>query len=344
MKCVEIGLLLLLCLTSANAGGEGWDWISGLKGMNGSEFKNSIYPIIQMAANAYRYPKTIEVPGWTPSSLVPPVAPSQGGVHVLAYRQETSNKIVIAFRGTQITDLLDGLADICADMLLWDGLDFNSLPPKCSIFTYSTLDYFSQALNFTRHVMDAYPGYPLLLTGHSLGAGLAVLVSAALSENSLIVPVIGFGPPATLKPLERRSLHLRAADEGKVILVANEWDEIMRTQWEGQLGTLCLYQTVETEACTACFDNFEVSGGWGSARLLLEKEGEKGSVLPEGNCIICFMQTHILKTLIKLVQEGSKPICQERLPTIQISGSESTANSGFSRFSLKLYKSGDLSS
>lgn len=319
MKWLGIGLLLLLGLTIANAGSEGWDWISGLKVMNGSEFKNSIYPIVQMAANAYRYPKIRKIPGWIPSSLVPPVAPSQGGVHAMAY-QQTPNKIVIAFRGTQLTDSLDGLADVCADMVLWDGLDFNSLPPKCSVFTYSTLDYFSQALNFTRHVMDTYPGYPLLLTGHSLGAGLAVLVSAALSENSRIVPVIGFSPPGTMKPLERRSMHLRAADEGKVVLVANEWDEIMRTQWEDQLGTLCLYQTVETEACAACFHNLAVSGGWGSVRLLLENKGEKDFMLPEGNCLTCFMQTHVLKILIKLVEEGSKPICQERLPTIQICG------------------------
>lgn len=302
------------CICSAKA--EGWDWISGLEDMDGPEFKDSIYPIIQMAANAYRFPFSIPIPGWSTASLVAPLAPPEGGAHALAYYHD-DNIIIVAIRGTQINDKQDGLADRCADMLLWEGLEFETLPPQCSIFTYSTLDYFSQVLNFTHRVMKAYPGYPLLLTGHSLGAGLAVLVSAAISESSsTVIPVIGFGAPATKEPLQKRSLSLKAADEGKVFVIANEWDAITRSQWEGQLGILCLYHTVEPEACAACF-----SHGNSSSPSLLDihrkntavEEGQESSMLSVEDCMTCFMETHVLKRLIALVGEGDKPICKQRV-------------------------------
>lgn len=301
------------CIYHAKA--EEWDWIGRLEDMDGSEFKDSIYPIIQMAANAYRFPSSIPITGWSPASLVLPLAPPEGGAYAFAYYQPDNN-IIIAFRGTQLNDRQDGLADRCADMLLWEGLEFESLPSQCSIFTYSTLDYFSQALNFTHRVMEAYPGYPLLLTGHSLGAGLAILISAAISESSnTIIPVIGFGAPATKEPLQKRSLSLKAADEGKVFVIANEWDAIMRSQWAGQLGILCLYQTVEPEACAACF-----SHGDRNSSLFLDihrentavEEGQSSMHLVD-NCMTCFMETHILKRLIALVEEGDKPICKQRV-------------------------------
>lgn len=302
------------CICSAKA--EEWDWIGRLQEMDGSEFKDSIYPIIQMAANAYRFPSSIPIPGWSPASLVPPMAPPGGGAYALAY-YKPDNNIIIAFRGTQLNDKQDGLADRCADMLLWEGLDFESLPPQCSIFTYSTLDYFSQALNFTHRVIEAYPGYPILLTGHSLGAGLAILVSAAIWESSsTVIPVIGFGAPGTKEPLEKRSLSLRAADEGKVFVIANEWDEITRSQWAGQLGILCLYHTVEPQACAACFSN-----GSSNSPLFLDihredtavKEGPGNIMLSVDDCMTCFMETHVLKRLIALVQQGDKPICEQRV-------------------------------
>lgn len=302
------------CLCSAKT--EGWDWISSLEDMDGPEFKDSIYPIIQMAANAYRFPFTIPITGWSPASLVPPLAPPGGGAHALAYHQHDHN-IIVSIRGTQINDKQDGLADRCADMLLWEGLEFETLPPQCSIFTYSILDYFSQALNFTHRVMEAYPGYPLLLTGHSLGAGLAVLVSAAISESStIVIPVIGFGAPATKEPLQKRSLSLKAAEEGKVFIIANEWDAITRGQWAGQLGILCLYKTAEPEACASCF-----SQGYSSFPLFLDihrnntavEEGQGSTMLSVDDCMECFMETHILKRLITLVEEGDKPICKQRV-------------------------------
>ena len=112
-------------------------------------------------------------------------------------------------------------------MPLWESLEFESLSPQCSIFMYSTLDYFSQVLNFTHCVMEAYPGYPLLLKGHSLGTWLVVLVSVAISKSSsTVIPVIGFGVPATKEPLHKLYLSLKATDKGKVFASANEWDVI----------------------------------------------------------------------------------------------------------------------
>lgn len=63
---------------------------------------------------------------------------------------------MVAFRGIQIGATTDCDADMCADELLWTlpGGDNCSLPlGTCDKFDEATLDYFSQAVEYTRKVI-----------------------------------------------------------------------------------------------------------------------------------------------------------------------------------------------
>lgn len=319
--------------------GDGWEWMSITPQLDGTQFMDFASPLVQMSANAYRYPGDLQsIPGWSPSSQIGPLYPPRGGAHALVFEEQCScknsyvfahlglapqqqspdvasrtvectdgaHRVIIAFRGTQIAPTIDSLADLCADQLLWEGLDYDSLPSNCSIFDESTLDYFSQALNYTLQVIDVYPSARILLTGHSLGAGLAILVAGALSHIHTL-PVIGFGAPGTKKPLLDRGISIESLENGRIIIIGNEWDAIMRTQMEGQVGLLCMYPQSEPSSCKACIQ---------AASRLPSADGEQHCVdgaqclVPPG-CMDCFLVTHYLKKLIALVDLAIKPSCQQ---------------------------------
>ena len=66
-----------------------------------------------------------------------------------------NGRIVVAFRGTQVGKTVDCDADLCADALLWE------IPPErcplpdgmCDKFDDTTLDYLSQAVEYTGKVI-----------------------------------------------------------------------------------------------------------------------------------------------------------------------------------------------
>lgn len=65
-------------------------------------------------------------------------------------------RVVIAFRGTQIGPTVDCDADLCADGFLWVIPGGDGCAPsadKCSRFDNATLDYFSQAVDYTLMVI-----------------------------------------------------------------------------------------------------------------------------------------------------------------------------------------------
>jgi hypothetical protein len=65
-------------------------------------------------------------------------------------------RIVVAFRGTQLGETIDCDADLCADAILWEtpGAESCPLPAgMCDKFDDATLDYFSQAVGYTRKVI-----------------------------------------------------------------------------------------------------------------------------------------------------------------------------------------------
>lgn len=344
LQLLGLPCLYLSTIVAAFPAGHTWNWISSVSQMNGSQFKDFAHPLVEISANAYRFPNSIPVPGWFPSTTISPLCPQPGGVHAVVYEEDLQEsaakeylpRFVLAFRGTQISSSLDSLADVCADKILWEGFKFASLPADCAPFSETTLDYFSQAVNFTLRVLEVCPAESLLLTGHSLGVGLAILVSAALSEK-YVLPVIGYGAPATYQALLERSLPFKGLQNDKIIVIAHEWDQITRSQWDGQVGLLCLYPRQQSSACKACFSSYEIGlplsdTDYFSASHLGHEE-QIGFTGPSTNamkdvalwqhklqalsppdddtdCLDCFFETHYLKNLIVLVEQGERPICQ----------------------------------
>ena len=67
-------------------------------------------------------------------------------------------RIVVAFRGTQIGKTIDCDADLCADARLWETPGREKCPPPagmCEKFDDATLDYLSQAVQYTQKVMSS---------------------------------------------------------------------------------------------------------------------------------------------------------------------------------------------
>ena len=73
----------------ASQGENAWEWIiSRLTELDGPAFRDQVASsLVQMSANAYRYPDTatVDIPSWVLSSKVMPIAPAGGGVHAQVY-------------------------------------------------------------------------------------------------------------------------------------------------------------------------------------------------------------------------------------------------------------------
>lgn len=115
----------------------------------------------------------------------------------------------------------------------------------------------------------------------------------------------------------------------------------MRSTWENQIGTLCLYETSMTEDCAACFEDQTIASttkpcedfsdfGDSSPNSPSRIEGsilkvgevtekhpnvERSPTMPASagtvaDCSKCFLQTHYLKHVIGLVELGKRPVCE----------------------------------
>lgn len=86
-------LLLVLHQAGTSQAENAWDWvISELTELDGPAFRDQVAtPLVQMSANAYRYPDqaSVDIPGWDLSSKVAPIAPAEGGVHAQVYEVST---------------------------------------------------------------------------------------------------------------------------------------------------------------------------------------------------------------------------------------------------------------
>lgn len=83
---IWLPIMLLISFGSSQAY-DGWnELITDLAEFDGPTFRDRVAnPLVELSANAYRYPNVIDVPGWILSSKVAPVAPAEGGMHALVY-------------------------------------------------------------------------------------------------------------------------------------------------------------------------------------------------------------------------------------------------------------------
>ncbi|CAO1340078.1 unnamed protein product [Diamesa serratosioi] len=109
-----------------------------------------------------------------------------------------TKSVVISIRGSW--SMRDILTDLTATTELFDAIDF----PTDS-FAHCGMSFGCQQMlkrlnegNLLDRVMDEYPEYKLVITGHSLGAGVSILLGAKLRSKYSDLRVYAFATPAGL--------------------------------------------------------------------------------------------------------------------------------------------------
>lgn len=235
----------------------------------------------------------------------------------------SSRQAVIAFRGTDLNNTNpSGQADQCADALLWraHGSVPPPLPAYCSAFANATLDYLAAAEEFVRKVRVAYPSHQLLFTGHSLGAGLAFLSAALLTDEHaatanaaqavgddvahtkkpvVVAPCVAIASPPWLLTLRRRAPHTKLPPFATVrshwLALADEWDPVQKDSAAvgGLFGTQCLWSSPEPAACALCF-----------LKALPAN-------MSRPTCRACFEQRHVYAHYVDKDVPGKRAVCQD---------------------------------
>jgi hypothetical protein len=186
------------------------------------------------------------------------------GMRALVFYQPDTARLLIAYRGTDLTDDIGGICDRCADTYLWDNVPYDQLPAQCMQFPETTLDYLTLAANFANEVAFAFAGYEIMFTGHSLGAGLAAVVStignAALnfgcapSNSGAIV----FSAPGYISTMmARTSIDLSLVDPYRVVTLVDRWDPVWvgcnASTRGGVMAQVCQwFYGVPSTACIEC--------------------------------------------------------------------------------------------
>ncbi|EEA26597.1 hypothetical protein TMatcc_005126 [Talaromyces marneffei ATCC 18224] len=104
---------------------------------------------------------------------------------------KSNGYIVVGFRGSHT--LPNWLADL--DILL---VDASSICPGCQIHQGFWNTWKAVASNVTsqvQSVISAYPGYTLVVTGHSLGASLAAIAATVFRASGIAVQLYNYGQP-----------------------------------------------------------------------------------------------------------------------------------------------------
>lgn len=221
----------------------------------------------------------VSIPGFARSSLAHD--PSSGMRALVFVDAVVGRRVLLAFRGTDLDNrTAGGMADACAGRLLFGrGMSREDLPASCESFPDATLDYGRAAIAFAGTVQTAYPGFDLLVTGHSLGAGLALLVARALNVQVVALAL----PPIQAGIRLRRSAYFMADSNDPVQRAAHAADL-------GGLTYLCLWDTGATPAsCADC--------RYSSNRDVRSSE-----------CLDCIAATHSLKHYLGLLR-GPRPLC-----------------------------------
>jgi hypothetical protein len=83
---VSLMLILLQQVVPLQAEDRWQELLARLPNLDAQQFRDQVAkPLVELSANAYRYPDVTNIPGWVPSQYVAPIAPAEGGVHALVY-------------------------------------------------------------------------------------------------------------------------------------------------------------------------------------------------------------------------------------------------------------------
>lgn len=218
--------------------------------------------------------------------------PEDGGFHALVFWDAATRRAILAIRGTDLGDqsAASAQADTCANRMLWDNVAYESLPAMCRHWSREDLDYLSLAEDFADSALESLRPSATLIVGHSLGAGLSVLVAAGKSREKLWHPqaVTLSAPP--FNDVLRSRMHRDPSElqAQRHVLIYNVFDPLYRES-AGPSGiggsTVCTFSTKPApQVCLNCYTKFDP--------LTKFKPTEW---MKDPDCINCFINTHILK-------------------------------------------------
>ena len=224
------------------------------------------------------------------------------GMRALTFREPSTRRAIIVFRGTDLGNDTGAIADRCADSMLWDGVPFYQLPPTCRQFQPAQLDYFGQAQAFVERASKRglNQSHHILFTGHSLGAGLALLM-AATSRTYSAGAVVFSTPPMATTLVNRTGLNVSSLDSSRYITMADANDPLVfevNASAAGLPGQLCLWDGAAPRPadCADCFRH--------------SVPGFNHLNLTRPSCHSCFMAHHAYANYYRrLVAAGTLPTC-----------------------------------
>jgi len=183
------------------------------------------------------------------------------GVKVQVFQNTDLKVSVFAYRGTNMSNP----ADLCADNYLGFG---NSDAFDCSVYTDAQVDYYAQGLKFLRTTAPKIPkDHQIMITGHSLGAGLGALIGMTSNLSTIVFSSPPFGGFAN-----KTGLSWETADPNKLAIFADQWDPVYNmasdnsfrangwtpgtitpTLAQDRSGTECVWYSNVTTSCLALF-------------------------------------------------------------------------------------------
>ena len=327
----SINALVLLTLSAltvvgAHAGGlragGGWFPPSSVPSMDSATFHTQLAPLFQAATLTYTatfgtyYNPLVannSINGFSKSHLES--NPPMGGMRALVFVENNGgNRVLVAFRGTDLNSTTPGgQSDLCADQILFDNITNPAdMYPFCASIPPAQLDYYIAAKAFLRSVLTTYPApYEVLMTGHSLGAGLSnMMVLSAVDpqcfppqDAARIVGSVVMSSPAFILPIMERvqapypaSAATQEALSKRITTLADAFDPVYMVANKhpiGLLGQVCKWVILpEPISCSIC--QLDPS--------------DSSTNLP---CQACFVQRHIYSHYLHTFQNATlMPVCE----------------------------------
>jgi hypothetical protein len=270
-------------------------------------------------------------------------AEGENGVHGIVLTNDFKQAIIV-IRGTDLprqasncTEDSGCRSDLCADKDLWDFpwdvISSSDIPSWCKRAS-AEHDYIGEATEFVTKALSNLEDYhQILLVGHSLGAGLAILVGADIlnREEGLgrgtTMHVVAVSPPPYSSHLSKTKL-----DE-RFTLIYNDLDPTLwATRYRGGFhGTdpqcystrsIRIRDDTIRECVEECIPAVEEK----------MKPDVFGTVWADGKCDGCYPETHELGPYLKASRNHRKlRTCTFQLPQISTDFDELDMNEKFQK-------------